>query len=323
MEIRYIFNPEPNVKMAWNTVIQDYINKGEAPTDILSNHVSTLYWWRNLNKIEKNEISQKIESFISGAELVNNIDYQRRTSPENEKNIKHLLAYFNSPTVISNITIVFFGLLVIVGLVSVASDYSLIEFINKVIAGGYYTLEEANSLDATQATTAIWYLIFYISASISFLFWIYRVYKNLTFLGNDNLRHSPGWAVGWFFIPIFSLWKPYQVMQEIWKGSSPNIQIKNPESWRYSKGSYLIPIWWIFHLLSAIVGTGMFRLGYSNQFYDETLEGLLTNAWATLALDVVDVLGATLLIFIIWNIRVRQQQRYHIFLNSDSNFVIM
>ena len=41
-------------------------------------------------------------------------------------------------------------------------------------------------------------------------------------LDYHDQRFSPGWSVGWWFIPALNLLRPYQVIKEIWRGSYPN-----------------------------------------------------------------------------------------------------
>jgi hypothetical protein len=61
-----------------------------------------------------------------------------------------------------------------------------------------------------------------IITGITFLRWIYRSNNNLRALSGESMTFTPGWSVGWYFIPIANLWKPYQVMNEIWKVSHKN-----------------------------------------------------------------------------------------------------
>jgi hypothetical protein len=51
-----------------------------------------------------------------------------------------------------------------------------------------------------------------------FLFWIHRAMSRAREL-TPALSITPGWAIGWFFVPVASLWKPYEVMSEIVEGS--------------------------------------------------------------------------------------------------------
>lgn len=48
--------------------------------------------------------------------------------------------------------------------------------------------------------------------------WIYRAHANLRERGIE-METSPGWAVGWFFVPIMNLFKPFQNMRELWAES--------------------------------------------------------------------------------------------------------
>jgi hypothetical protein len=82
-----------------------------------------------------------------------------------------------------------------------------------------------------------------ILTGIIFLKWIYRSYKNIQGFGAQGLRFSPGWAVGYYFIPILSLIRPVQVMSEIWRASD------DPRDWPKRPGSWLIASWWILFLV--------------------------------------------------------------------------
>jgi hypothetical protein len=82
-----------------------------------------------------------------------------------------------------------------------------------------------------------------ILTGIIFLKWIYRSYKNIQGFGAQGLRFSPGWAVGYYFIPILSLIRPVQVMSEIWRASD------DPRDWSKRPGSWLIASWWTLFLV--------------------------------------------------------------------------
>jgi hypothetical protein len=82
-----------------------------------------------------------------------------------------------------------------------------------------------------------------ILTGIIFLKRIYRSYKNIQGFGAQGLRFSPGWAVGYYFIPILSLIRPVQVMSEIWRASD------DPRDWPKRPGSWLIASWWTLFLV--------------------------------------------------------------------------
>jgi len=76
-----------------------------------------------------------------------------------------------------------------------------------------------------------------LTTSILFLMWIYRANSNARQLGAQGMKFSPGWSVGFYFIPILWFWKPYQAMKEIWQAS------KAPSSWKSEKPGSILP-WW-------------------------------------------------------------------------------
>lgn len=94
-----------------------------------------------------------------------------------------------------------------------------------------------------------------IAATIVFLAWTYRAAGNAVSLSTEDPNISPGWAVGWYFVPLFFLWKPYQALGRIWRTSlSPGQPhaAALPASFR---------LFWTFGVISSVLGQLSFRLG--------------------------------------------------------------
>lgn len=88
-----------------------------------------------------------------------------------------------------------------------------------------------------------------IGAIVVFLMWVHAASKNLRVLYPDApFEYSPGWAVGWWFVPIANLWKPYNAMQEIWSYSRPrsdtSSEVKTPAP---------LSTWWGFWVIAVIL----------------------------------------------------------------------
>jgi hypothetical protein len=87
---------------------------------------------------------------------------------------------------------------------------------------------------------------------VMFLVWLYRVYTNFPALRVQHLDFTPGWAVGWWFIPFANLVKPYQAVSEAWRESDPEYD----EQFGYlsSRGgsSWQFPLWWGTFILGNI-----------------------------------------------------------------------
>ncbi len=52
-----------------------------------------------------------------------------------------------------------------------------------------------------------------IAAGVLFLIWVYRANRNAHCLGAEGMEYSPGWSVGWFFVPVACLVMPYNVLE--------------------------------------------------------------------------------------------------------------
>lgn len=90
-------------------------------------------------------------------------------------------------------------------------------------------------------------------AGTSFILWLYQVRANLRAFGARRMAYGREWCVLGFVIPGLNVYRPYQVMAEIWQASAP--QNLDPFDWRNVAISKLVPAWW-----GACVATAGFEL---------------------------------------------------------------
>jgi len=127
------------------------------------------------------------------------------------------------------------------------------------IKNGFYKSTElataaGEASDARTGTLGIIQIITLILSGIIILKWIYRANYNARQLGAKGMVFTSGWSIGWYFIPIANMWKPYQAMKEIWKTSS------NPQEWKNQSVSSLLPWWWFFWIVSNFAGNASLRM---------------------------------------------------------------
>lgn len=142
----------------------------------------------------------------------------------------------------------------------------------------------------------------FILSTIFFLIWVYRSYSNLSPLKARNLEFSPGWAVGWWFIPFANLVKAYQVIRELWSASDPDINLDLDFRPRASSGNMVLGFWW---------GTYLFG-NFVLRFSDTTAKDLDSYKGAVffyLVGNAIEIISAMLLILIVNDITDRQLQR--------------
>jgi hypothetical protein len=83
----------------------------------------------------------------------------------------------------------------------------------------------------------------FIVLGMVFLTWVHRLSAQLHAQTEMDMAYSPGWAVGWFFVPFANLFKPFQVMNELWVVAHRDAQ---------RKGSVLACFWGLWILGTAL-----------------------------------------------------------------------
>lgn len=98
-----------------------------------------------------------------------------------------------------------------------------------------------------------------IGTIIVYLLWTHQAAKNVRAFGQQMLEFTPGWAVGWWFIPIANYWLPYKALREIWKASDPETvgaSSNGGTAWSSRPVGSLFPLWWITYLINGFIGAG-------------------------------------------------------------------
>lgn len=129
---------------------------------------------------------------------------------------------------------------------------------------------------------------------ISICMWTSKSMINAWAAGDLTPTITPGWAAGWYFIPIAFLWKPYEAMREIWINLFGN---------NASRG--LLLSWWIFWILNILtksVTSVILKDGITSENYE--LYYSVSMVWVILR-----ILAAILLIIVILKVTRGQQDR--------------
>jgi hypothetical protein len=169
--------------------------------------------------------------------------------------------------------------------------------------GAHVTEAEAAASDSRQtllgALAALEALSFLITAFI-FLRWTYLSNRNARVLGAADMKFTPGWAVGWYFVPIAWLWKPYQALKEIFKASHPDYA----EDWWEAPHPRILPLWWTLWILHIRVAGRAHLL--PNAFLSDRPEVLLFLSY----LDMLDVPLGIVVILLVSKLQEWQLAKY-------------
>jgi hypothetical protein len=198
-------------------------------------------------------------------------------------------------------------------LASLAAETQRIAAVERVIARGVpIGPAEADEIDRLPQILSITYLLASVVSGIVMLVWFYRAYRNLEVLGCIGRSMTPGWAVGYFFIPIANLFRPYQAAQEIWKGSDP--ACLDDYEWTHQPGSALILFWWLVRIGGFVVD----RIGAS-MLQSTQLEGLIAGLKVLMAAYALGAVVDVLLIAMVLRINRRQDRKYDRLFGAESS----
>lgn len=148
-----------------------------------------------------------------------------------------------------------------------ASLYLLIKIVEEIFLMFGYAEFSSNSpapimLHAARLATVGFYyltrveLAIYLICAVSFLMMIYRVAAKAKTFSVPYKYSSPGMAVGYWFIPILNLIRPYQVMDELFRSISLSIGYSQD---KVRGGSLLVRIWWCVLLFDGLVSEAVAR----------------------------------------------------------------
>jgi hypothetical protein len=179
----------------------------------------------------------------------------------------------------------------------------------KNIQNSTATEEEINNNALIWGIWGVGYILVYLVTVITFLRWIYQASSNLNALGYVSQRFSPGWAVGWWFIPFMNCFRPYQVMNEIWKSSHPNNKytpgLPSAGTYKIDIGSNLIGWWWALWIVSENVGFAILRI----QLRTEDTKDLIEILYWDMLVTSLAVISAVIVFILINQITNNQEMK--------------
>src|SRR5688572_28239048 len=154
------------------------------------------------------------------------------------------------------------------------------------------TTEQAEANDSRQQAVGLLQVAVFIAAAILWLFWQHRAYSNLRLVGSRDTEMTPGWSVGYWFIPFINLVRPYQVTAELWRKSELQ-NARDPIGGLSRPG--IIGVWWVVYLVQGFAGRAFATTVKSAT----TLDQLVTATDVGIVADVIGVASCILAIVVV------------------------
>lgn len=154
-------------------------------------------------------------------------------------------------------------------------------------------------LDAVGIAMALGWLV----CVITFIAWMRRAYRNLPAIGAVQ-RFKPGWAVGGWFVPFLNLWRPKQIVNDIWRTGDPQAPpTLAPSRYTELRVPWTITAWWLLFIVGNAAGRLLLRTSTG------TVAGERLYTQRDLAGGVLDILALLLAFVVVRSLTRRQQAR--------------
>ena len=138
----------------------------------------------------------------------------------------------------------------------------------------------AEGLVLVSGLAGLVYLGTFLASVVGWSIWSYRLAAALR-AGGAPLTTSPGWVVGWWFVPLANLVMPLRVHRELFELTAPPDDGPRAPSW--------LTAWWLLWVGSNALGNLSLRvMGTPAELPVDLIAGIVSVASAALAIQVVD-----------------------------------
>jgi len=152
-------------------------------------------------------------------------------------------------------------------IVSLISGYFQYDLLQTAANGGEISTETATANDTREQIIGIIYLIAFVISGVTFIQWFRRAYYNLHQRVN-HLSQTEGWAAGSWFVPIVSLFRPYQIMKELYQ-ETKELLVKKGLSINENFATGSLGWWWTLWIINSAIGQFVFRYSMKAESIDE------------------------------------------------------
>lgn len=185
--------------------------------------------------------------------------------------------------------------------VAIVSDLLQMHLLDRVAKGGKLSDSEASANDVRQGAIAILQTGAFLFSGVAWLSWLHRAYASLRLVGTGKSKFTPGWAVGYWFIPVINLLRPYQIVRDLWIRSD---RLNADVSVEDAPSPSLVGSWWLVYIASG-VAAWVVRAGDGS---GRTVDRLMNNTLWSVVLNVAAVASALLAAAVVRGIHLRQQR---------------
>jgi len=215
------------------------------------------------------------------------------------ENQSELSSEIQKSTTRGKILLVLLVLCVVSDIGGLAAGFSQLHLLNRIKDGVEISDSHADLNDLLYGVVGLVQTFLFFITAVVWLVWLKKAYGNLKLVGSQQSKFSPGWAVGYWFVPFINLVRPYQIMKELWNRS----ENANEDDDEPNVTPSVIPLWWASWIISGFIGRLMFRQSMSA----DDLSSFLVSTKTGMINDSATILAGVLALIMVSHIHGRQK----------------
>lgn len=166
------------------------------------------------------------------------------------------------------------------------------------------TDEDLTASDLLVGVASLVFVVLALAAAVVFVVWLWRARRNAEALSPVHHRRRRGWIIGGWVCPIVQLWFPYQIAQDVWRGSREAATADDERLFVVAR-SRLVLAWWLAWVTAVVLDRVVARTE------PESPEAYQSMTNVNIVGTAVTVLAGVLVILVIREISGWQTRRLH------------
>ncbi len=191
---------------------------------------------------------------------------------------------------------------------SAGFEISEIRLLSHVLRNQTVSFEQRWAHGVTRNILLVSRSVVFFATAITFIAWLHRSRINARAFGCRRFRYSRVWAITGFVTPLVNLFRPLQVVSEIWQASDPRA-METTIDWKTAPIPGFVFLWW--YMLIACTCLQLMGMGLTSSA-GVTLEHIRVARGVTTIADLATGIAAFLGYFVVFGIYTAQQVKWAI-----------
>ena len=127
---------------------------------------------------------------------------------------------------------------------SIGFGFAELRITDRLLASETVSDAELTAIDDRNFAVGVVTLLAWIFAAATFIRWLHGAYQNVDVVAAAERRYGHGWAIGAWFVPFLNLWRPKQIVNDVWRAGGRDADHAQP--------GVLLLSWWALWIIADV-----------------------------------------------------------------------